>query len=340
MARSDRQWARVRQRAGATPPGVHALQGCVRSSMTQWRHTVNRSAGRAGLAAVLLAACLIANTGRATASSVAANEATAPVATATNVAATAAGGETTADSIIAQVAFEQRLNQQIPLNLAFRDETGRTVKLDQYFGSKPVILALSYYNCPNLCPMLFNGLEKSLMELSFTAGNEFDVLSVSIDPRETPELAMAKKQTYASQLFAQTGAKGGWHFLTGEETSIKPLADAVGFHYAYDPVSHEYAHPAGIMVLTPQGKVSRYLFGIDFAPRDIRLALVEASAGKIGTPVDQILLRCYHYDPVTGKYGLVIQYVLQIASAATVLLLGGLIFALVRYERKHNVNPV
>ncbi len=198
------------------------------------------------------------------------------------------------------VGIDQRLNEQIPLDLVFRDENGVAAPLSAYFGRKPVVLALVYYQCPMLCTQVLNGMVSSLRSVSFKAGEEYDVVAVSIDPTETPELALGKQKQYVKRYGR---GPAGWHFLTGDEAQIKTLANAVGFRYSYDPSTKQFAHASAIMVVTPQGKLSRYLYGVDYPARDMRLALVEASENRIGTPVDQILLFCYHYDPVTGKYG-------------------------------------
>lgn len=230
------------------------------------------------------------------------------------------------------VGFDQKLNDQIPLHLRFRDENGMEVKLERYFATRPVILMFMYYECPNLCPLVLDGLIRSLKPLSFTVGNEFDVVIVSIDPSEEPQLAAAKKREYLPR-YDRPGAESGWHFLTGEQASIKSLTQAVGFRYAYDAKTDQYAHASGILILTPQGRISRYFYGIEHSPRDLRLSLVEASANKIGSLVDQLLLFCYHYDPATGKYSLVVMNVLRLAGLGTVLGLGGLIVVLLRRER-------
>ena len=216
------------------------------------------------------------------------------------------------------VGIDQRLNNQVPLDLKFRDETGQTVTLGSYFGKKPVILSLVYYSCPMLCTMAENGLLNALRDVKFNIGEQFEVVTVSIDPTETPEMAMGKKAVYVG-LYGRPGAKQGWHFLVGDEPSIRTLAQAVGFHYNYIPETKQFAHATGIIVLTPQGKVSRYFYGILYPSRDIRLALVEASNEKIGNPVDAVLLYCCEYDPATGKYSMVVSHVLKIAGVITLL---------------------
>lgn len=237
--------------------------------------------------------------------------------------------------ILDQVAVEQRLNTQVPLNLTFRDETGKTVRLGDYFGKRPVILVLAYYECPMLCTVVLNELTRSLNALDYTIGKEFEVITVSISPTETPELALKKKQTYLSA-YKKKGAEHGWHFLVGDEPNIKALANAVGFQYTYDPRTKQYAHPAVIMILTPQGKLSRYLLGIEFAARDLKFALIEASEGKIGNPVTSAVLYCFQYDPSSGKYGLVILRVVQLAGLITVLSLGLLIGGALILERRRS----
>ena len=227
------------------------------------------------------------------------------------------------------VGIDQRLNNQVPLDLKFRNESGQTVTLGSYFGKRPVILSLVYYSCPMLCTMAENGLLNALRDVSFNIGEQYEVVTVSIDPTETPEMALGKKAVYAG-LYGRPGAKGGWHFLVGDEPSIRTLARAVGFRYNYIPETRQYAHATGIIVLTPQGKVSRYFYGILYPARDIRLALVEASNEKIGNPVDAVLLYCCQYDPNTGKYSVVVSRLLKIAAAVTLLSMGTLIVALSR----------
>ncbi|MCA1557983.1 MAG: SCO family protein [Acidobacteria bacterium] len=230
-----------------------------------------------------------------------------------------------------QVGIDQKLNNQVPLDLVFTDENGQTVKLGQYFGQKPVILSLVYYDCPMLCTQVLNGLSGSLKALKFDVGKEFDVVTVSFDPREKPELARQKKEGYMAR-YGRAGTQAGWHFLTGDEASIKALTEAVGFRFAWDDETKQFAHASGIMILTPEGKVSRYFYGIEYAPKDVRLGLVEASDNKIGSPVDQILLFCYHYDPQTGKYGFAIMNTMRFLGFATFFGLALLIFILKRRE--------
>ncbi len=233
------------------------------------------------------------------------------------------------------VGIDQRLDNQVPLNLKFQDETGQTVTLGSYFGKKPVILSLVYYTCPMLCTMAENGLLNALRDVNFNIGEQYEVVTVSIDPTEKPQMAMGKKAVYVG-LYGRPAAKQGWHFLVGDDPDIRALANSVGFHYNYDPVSRQFAHATGIVVLTPQGKVSRYFYGIQYPPRDVRLALVEASNEKIGSPVDAVLLYCCQYDPHTGKYGFVIAHVLKLSGAFTLLCIGTLIISLSRGKKRAN----
>ncbi len=236
------------------------------------------------------------------------------------------------------VGIDQNLNAQIPLELKFKDETGQVVRLGQYFREKPVVLALVYYECPGLCDLILNGLTHTMGQVSLNVGSDYEVVTVSFNPKETWQLAQAKKANYMEK-YQRAGAKEGWHFLTGDQASIKNLADTVGFHYKYDPINNQFAHASGIMLLTPEGKIARYFYGIEYKPRDFRLGLVEASANKIGSPADQVLLFCYHYDPTTGKYGMVITQVIRVLGTATVLLLGGFVFIMIRRDRRSHIGP-
>jgi protein SCO1/2 len=231
------------------------------------------------------------------------------------------------------VGIEQRLNEQIPATLIFRDETGKAVRLGDYFGKKPMILNLVYYRCPMLCGEVLSGLTSALRILKFDVGREFDVLTVSFDPHETPQVAAAKKAEYLRR-YGRPNAAAGWHFLTGPPESINALTKAAGFQYQYDPKTEQFAHTTAILVLTPQGKIAQYYYGVEYAPKDLRLGLVQAADGKIGTVVDQVLLYCYHYDPVTGKYGAAISRILRISAAATVLLIGVMMLVLFRRGTK------
>ena len=239
----------------------------------------------------------------------------------------------TKPALLKNVGIDQKLNAQLPLELQFHDEAGQTVRLGQFFQGKPVILALVYYECPMLCNMTLNGLERSLQGISLNAKDDYHLVAVSINPRETAQIAMAKKETYLEK-YRRPHAIDGWHFLTGEKQNIDALADAVGFRYDYDPIAKQYAHAAGIMVATPEGRLSRYFYGIEFPQRDLRLGLVEASHNQIGSAVDQVLLYCYHYDPVTGKYGIMITRLLQVLGSATALSLAGFVLISLRRERR------
>ena len=230
------------------------------------------------------------------------------------------------------VGIEQHLNAQVPPDLIFRDESGSVVKLGDYFGRKPLILNLVYYNCTMLCGEALAGLSSAMRLVKFDVGDEFDVITVSFDPRETPEMAAAKKKDYVGR-YGRANAAAGWHFLTGQADSINALTKAVGFQYQYDAKTNQYAHATAIMVLTPRGRISRYFYGVDFPPKDLRMGLVEASQGKIGNAVDAVLLYCYHYDPATGKNGALVGNIQRVAAAATILLLGGLLFILWRLDR-------
>lgn len=247
-----------------------------------------------------------------------------------------AGDSTTLPPLLQGVGIDQRLNEQVPLDLPFRNEAGRPVRLGDYFGQKPVVLSLIYYGCPMLCTTAENGLLEALKLLKFDVGKQFEVLTVSFDPHDDAAAATAKKSIYVG-LYGRPGAEKAWHFLTGDENSIRRLTQAVGFHYNYDVASKQFAHATGIMVLTPEGKVSRYFYGIQYPAGDLRLALVESSNHKIGSPVDAVLLFCSHYDPAVGKYGLIISRVLQLAGAFTVLILGTLMLVMFRAERRAKV---
>ena len=230
------------------------------------------------------------------------------------------------------VGIEQHLNGHVPPDLTFVDDAGRTVRLGDYFGKKPLILNLVYYNCTMLCGEALAGLTGAMKMVKFDVGKEFEVVTVSFNPQETPEIAAAKKKDYVER-YGRPGAASGWHFLTGPPDSINALTKAVGFQYQYDPKVNQYAHATAIMVLTPQGRISRYFYGVDFPPKDLRMGLVEASQGKIGNITDQVLLYCYHYDPATGKYGAVVNNILRLGAAATIVILGGFLLILFRLEK-------
>lgn len=225
-----------------------------------------------------------------------------------------------ADEPVRVATIEQRLNEVVPLELGFRDETGDLVRLADYCSDKPVVLVLAYYKCPRLCTLVLNGLLDALKVIPYDAGKDFHVVVVSIDPQEGPSLAAEKKNTYVER-YGRPGADRGWHFLTGDAESIGQLAEAVGFKYFYDERLKQYAHASGIMLLTPQGKLSRYFYGVSYSVRDLRLSLVEASSGRIGSPVDQLLLLCYSYDPATGRYAATAMNVVRLGGVVTVLTL-------------------
>jgi protein SCO1/2 len=248
--------------------------------------------------------------------------------------ASAASQAPAPSTIVAQVGIDQKLGSSVPLDLQFRDESGAPVRLGQYFGGKkPVLLSLVYYRCPGLCTMTLNGMAAAFKPLKFTAGKEFDVVTVSIDPKETPQLASEKKAQYLKR-YGRAGAENGWHFLTGSEDVIRALAAAVGFRYVYHPQTDQYTHAAGIMLLTPQGKIARYYYGLEYSSRDLRLGMVEASEERIGTLADAVSLLCYQYDPMTGKYGVAIMRAIRTAGVLTVVGLGTFILLMVRRERR------
>ncbi len=230
-----------------------------------------------------------------------------------------------------KVAFEQRLNEPLPLDLPFKDENGKAVKLGDYFGRKPVVLAFVYYECPMLCTQVLNGLESALRVINESIGREFDVVTVSFDPRETPVLAAGKKKAYLER-YKRPSAEQGWHFLTGDQASIAALTQAAGFNYSWDEASHQFAHASGIVVATPAGKLSRYFFGIDYSPRDVKFALIESSNEKIGTLAERLLLYCYHYDPAAGNYGLMAMRAVRLGGAVTLVALFGFVFVSIRRD--------
>lgn len=239
--------------------------------------------------------------------------------------------------LLNEIGIEQKLGDPVPKDLIFKDSNGVEVRLGDYLGEKPVLLSFVYFECPMLCPMTLGGLLKSLRAINFDVGQEFEILTVSIAPEDTPAQAREKKDQYVAD-YGRPGAEQGWHFLTGEFESIQALTAAAGFRYAKDEETGQYAHASGIMILTPEGRLTRYLYGLEFSARDLRLALVEASKGRIGTPVDRILLYCYHYDPETGEYSLTIMNGLRVAGVATVAALVGFLFLALRRER-HAVTP-
>lgn len=243
-----------------------------------------------------------------------------------------------APAILREVSITQRLNQQIPPEIVFRDENGTAVHLGDFFGKKPIVLSLVYFDCPALCTEVLNGELRTMKAISLNLGRDFDAVTISFEPKDTPSLAKAKRDVYAGQ-YGRPGAAENWHFLTGEQQSIDALTQAVGFHYAYDSSARQYAHAAAIMVLTPDGRMARYFYGVQYPARDFRLGLVEASQGKIGTPTDRAMLYCFQYDPMTGKYGLVVMNVVRAGGLLTVLALGIFMWVMFRRERKHLNAP-
>lgn len=242
------------------------------------------------------------------------------------------------NKLLQKVGFTQNLDAQVPLDLPFRNEKGETVPLSTYFGRKPVLLNLVYFQCPMLCTEVLNGTVRTLRAMPLKVGKDFNVVTVSFDSRETPRLAASKKAVYLDR-YGKPGAAAGWAFLSGTDSSIKALADAVGFHFAYDKDIDQFAHASGIVILTPEGRVARYFYGVEYPVQDVRLSLVEASHGKIGTPVDHLLLYCYHYDPSTGHYGLLIMRVLRIAGLATLLSLITFVVTTLIRERADRQTP-
>ena len=250
----------------------------------------------------------------------------------------AVAGEDQRPAILRDVAFDQRLGAEVPLDVAFRDETGATVTLRNYLGDKPVLLVPAYYECPMLCTIVLNGVVSALRALPFDVGKEFRVVTFSFNPRETSELAAAKKTTYLED-YRRPGAAAGWRFLTGDEPSIAALTQAIGFRYAWDEASKQYAHASGIVVLTPAGRISHYFFGVEFAPRDLRLALVEASDEHIGSLVDQLLLFCFHYDPATGRYSRLALNAVRVGGVLTLAVLVAFVGLMLRRDAKRARRP-
>ena len=236
------------------------------------------------------------------------------------------------------IGFDQRLDERVPLDAPFVDETGRAVRLGDYFGARPVVMVFAYFDCPMLCTMSLNGLASALKVLSLEPGRDFEIVTISFNPLDTPASARAKKAAYL-QRYTHPAAEGAWHFLTGDRASIERVTGAAGFRFAWDEDTQQFAHPAGVLVLTPDGRLARYLFGIEYSPRDLRYALVEASDGRVGSAVDTLLLYCFHYDPTTGRYGLAIMRAIRLAGAATVLALGAFVALMIRRERRVNPEP-
>ena len=238
---------------------------------------------------------------------------------------------TTVPEQLKDVTFEQRLDTRLPLEARFRDENGRDVALGDFFGKRPVVLAFVYYSCPMLCTQVLNGVSSAVKVMPFVVGQDFDVVYVSFDPRDTAAAAAEKK---AAQLadYKQTATASGWHYLTGDEASIRRLTNAAGFSYRWDEASGQYAHVSGVLVVTPDGRLSRYFYGVEYSPKELRMALVESSEGKVGSVVDQLLLYCYHYDPATGRYGVLAMNLVRLAGAVTLVLLVGFIWLMRRRE--------
>jgi len=239
----------------------------------------------------------------------------------------------TMPAALREIGFDQHLDRHVPLDTVFRDEAGHVVTLGKYFGARPVVMVFAYYDCPMLCTMVINGLASALDVLSLVPGKDFEIVTVSFDPRDTPATATAKKAAYIAR-YKQPGAAAAWHFLTGAPPSIDRLTRAAGFRYVWDQETAQFAHPTGVIVLTPDGRLARYLFGIEYGPRDLRYAIVEASNGRVGSAVDSLLLYCYHYDPTTGRYGVAIMRVIRGAAIATVLALGAFIVVMARSEKR------
>jgi protein SCO1/2 len=239
--------------------------------------------------------------------------------------------------LLQDVGLDQKLNTQLPLGLTFKDENGRDVKLGDYFGRRPVVLALVYYECPMLCTQVLNGVASAIGVMNFSVGKEFDIVTVSFDPRDTPALARAKKANYLER-YKRPGAETGWHFLTGSSREISALTRAVGFRYAYNASVGQFAHASGIMVATPDGRLSHYFYGIEYWPRDLRLAIIEAADRKIGSPVDDVLLYCFHYDPASGRYSLAVMRVVRVAGVLT-LLVGAAAIVLMRRRERNGSQP-
>jgi len=245
----------------------------------------------------------------------------------------ASAQQITTPAILSKVGITQNLNERIPPGLVFRDETGKSVRIGDFFKQRPIVLSLVYFDCPALCTEVLNGELRTMKAISLDLGKDFDAVTVSFEPKDTPALAKAKRDVYAGQ-YGRPGAAEHWHFLTGEQQSIDALTNAAGFHYTYDSSIRQYAHAAAILILTPDGRIDRYFYGVQYPARDVRLGLVEASQGRIGTLTDHALLYCYQYDPMTGKYGVVVMNVLRAAGGLTVLALGIFMTLMFLRERK------
>jgi protein SCO1/2 len=243
------------------------------------------------------------------------------------------------DQQLSRVDFDQKLNSQLDVALPFHDEAGRTVKLGDCFDGKPTVLVLGYYECPMLCTLTFNGMVESLEDIKWSIGREFNVIHISIDPHETPALASAKKQTYLKR-YGRAGAAAGWHFLTGDDAAIRKVADEIGFHYAYDPSVHQYAHPSGLVVVTPEGRVTKYFFGVTFSATDLHAALQDAAKNQIGSPIQRLILLCFHYRPVTGKYGTLIVHTIRLFGVTTLVGMLWLFARMIRSEQRRTTSTI
>ena len=240
-------------------------------------------------------------------------------------------------NLLSNVGLDQKLDNQVPLDLVFRNENGDSVRLGSIInGNRPAVISLVYYECPELCTEILNGMVMGFRQIPFAIGKDFDVITVSINPGETPQLAAQKKHAYLHS-YPQADAGAGWHFMVGDTVSIRRLADAIGYRFVYDKETDQYAHPSGIVITTPSGRVARYMYGVEYPYKDLRFALTEASGNKIGSPVDKILLLCYHYDPATGTYGVAVMNILRIGGILTLVILGSVILIMLRRERKHAV---
>ncbi len=247
----------------------------------------------------------------------------------------AAGAQSLTEIQLLNIRFDQKLGSQVSLDLHFRDENGKVVALGDYFGKKPVVLVLGYYGCPMLCTLTYNGMVEGMNDMKWSIGDQFNVVNVSINPKETPELAAAKRKNYLKQ-YGRPEAADGWHFLTGDDPQIRQLADEVGFRYAYDSSVQQYAHPSGLVILTPDGKVSKYFFGMKFLPPELYAALQDASRHNVGSPIERLVMLCFHYSPIKGKYGPLIMAIIHILGAATLAGMAWMFGAMIRRERKRS----
>ena len=254
--------------------------------------------------------------------------------------ATVAGGAEAplSDETLAGIRFDQKPGSKVSPSLVFRDETGQQIQLAQYFGQKPVLLVLGYYECPMLCTLVLNGMVESASDLKWSIGREFEVIDVSINPHESSTLAAAKKRSYLKR-YGRSGASAGWHFLTGNESSIRQLTEEVGFRYAYDPVAKQYAHASGLVILTPQGKVSGYLFGVTYPASELLASLQRASSNQVASAIRQFILLCFHYNPINGKYSRTILTILRVLGLATVVGLVCLVLILIKPQPLARAEP-